>query len=65
MATKRHKKHKDRNSAWQAAEAAGFDMSVVAENLRLTPWERVVAHGRVLRMAQMLRAAMEQQHGRI
>jgi hypothetical protein len=64
MATKRHKKHKGGGSAWRAAEAAGFDMSLVEVNLRMTPWERVVSHGRALRTALMLRAAMEQQHGR-
>jgi hypothetical protein len=59
MATKRHKKHKGSGSAWQEAAAAGFDMSLVEENLRMTPWERLVDHGRALRNAEMLRSAKE------
>ena len=50
----------DSQSAWQAAEAAGFDMSVVAMNLELTPWERLVNHGRALALATQLREAMQQ-----
>ena len=43
--------------AWKEAEAAGFDMSLVEENLRMTPWERLLDHGRALRNAEMLQAA--------
>jgi hypothetical protein len=34
-------------------------MSLVEENLRMTPWERLVDHGRALRNAEMLRSAKE------
>jgi hypothetical protein len=50
--------------AWKEAEAAGFDMSLVEENLRMTPWERMVQHDRALRTAIMLREAMEKHNGR-
>ncbi len=48
-------------TAWQAAEAAGFDMSVVEMNLRRTPWERIRNHNRALALADELRQAMRQQ----
>ncbi len=49
-------------SAWQAAEEYGFDMSLVEDNLRLTPWERICRHSRALNMALTLREAMEKCH---
>ena len=45
-------------SAWQAAEAYGFDMSLIEANLRRTPAERIRAHGRALALAVVLREAM-------
>ena len=50
----------DAESAWRLAEVAGFDMSVVAANLELTPWERILNHGRALALATQLREAMRQ-----
>ena len=50
------------SSAWQTAEEAGFDMSVVATNLERTPWERMQNHGRALAAALALRQAMKEQH---
>jgi hypothetical protein len=49
--------------AWKAAEAEGYDMSLIEENLRKTPMERIRAHSRALSMAMELREAMEKQHG--
>lgn len=49
-------------SAWQVAEEYGFDMSLVEDNLRLTPWERIHRHSRALAMALTLREAMEKRH---
>ena len=49
-------------SAWQAAEEYGFDMSLVEDNLRLTPWERIRRHSRALATALTLREAMEKCH---
>jgi hypothetical protein len=63
MATKRHKKHKEARSAWQAAEAAGFDMSLVEENLRMTPLARARQHCRAINLALQLRAAVKARHG--
>jgi hypothetical protein len=50
--------------AWRAAEAAGYDMSLVEEALRLTPIERIRANDRAVRMADSLRQAMEKRLGR-
>ena len=35
------------------------DMSLIAANLRQTPWERIVQHSRALETARLLRAALE------
>jgi hypothetical protein len=51
-------------SAWQEAEAAGFDMSVVAANLDHSPWERICIHSRALKTALLLQQAMKEQHAR-
>jgi len=48
-------------TAWKTAEAAGFDMSVIEANLRLTPWERILNHSRALNLALQLREAMQKQ----
>jgi len=45
--------------AWKAAEAYGFDMSLIEANLALTPLERIRAHNRALNTALELRSAME------
>lgn len=46
-------------SAWKAAEAYGFDMSLIETNLRRTPAERIVAHARALALAIALRQQMK------
>lgn len=63
MAEKTHKKRKDSVSAWQEAEAAGFDMSLVEENLRMTPVARAQQHHQALNLALQLRAAVKARHG--
>jgi hypothetical protein len=45
----------DAGPAWRAAHAAGVDMSLIEENLKLSPWERLVANDRALALAQALR----------
>ena len=47
-------------SAWEAAEAEGMDMSLVEDNLRKTPIERLRAHDRALTLALKLRKAMQE-----
>ena len=64
MAAKEHTKRKEARSAWQEAEAAGFDMSLVEENLRMTPWERLLDHGRAMQTAMELQSALKKRHGR-
>jgi hypothetical protein len=46
--------------AWKAAEAHGFDMSLIEANLRRTPAERIRMHARVLALALALPAADEE-----
>lgn len=49
-------------SAWDAAVAAGLDMSLVEVSLRKTPWERMLDHDAALRLAQLLGQAKLQGH---
>lgn len=50
--------------AWRAARAYGIDVSLLEDNLRLTPLERIRAHARALNEALMLRDAVKEQHAR-
>ena len=45
-------------SSWKAAEAYGFDMSLIEANLRRTPAERIRAHARTLALVLTLRQQM-------
>lgn len=47
------------DSAWKAAEAYGFDMSLIEANLRRTPAERIRLHARALALALTLRDQMK------
>jgi len=49
---------------WQAARDYGIDVSLLEDNLRLTPLERIRAHGRALNEALILRDAVKEQHAR-
>jgi hypothetical protein len=49
--------------AWKAAEAYGFDMSLVESNLRRTPAERILSHCRALAFDEVLRGAVKQRNG--
>jgi hypothetical protein len=51
-------------SAWEEAEAEGMDMSLVEDNLRKTPLERIREHDRALRLAFKLRKAMQERNER-
>jgi hypothetical protein len=51
-------------SAWEEAERAGFDMSLIEHNLTLSVWERIRAHSRALAMALVLREGMEKRDAR-
>jgi hypothetical protein len=53
---------KQPRSAWEEAEAEGMDMSLIEDNLRKTPLERVREHDRALRLAFKLRKAMQERH---
>ena len=45
--------------AWLAAEEQGLDMSLVEENLKLTPAERIHFQCQLLKLDESLRQAME------
>jgi hypothetical protein len=47
----------DAGPAWRAAHAAGIDMSLIEENLRLSPWERLLANDRALALGRALQQA--------
>ena len=51
-------------AAWRAAEAYGFDMSLIEANLRKTPAERIRLHAIALRTALALRDAMRNRRAR-
>ncbi|MGA3179013.1 MAG: hypothetical protein ABSF38_01575 [Verrucomicrobiota bacterium] len=47
----------DAGPAWRAAFAAGIDMSLLEENLRRTPWERLLANDRALALVRAVQRA--------
>ncbi len=51
-------------SAWGKAEQYGCDMSLLEENLRKTPNQRIKAHQQALNTVVILRKAMEKKHAR-
>ncbi|MCK5849470.1 MAG: hypothetical protein KAH23_01045 [Kiritimatiellae bacterium] len=57
------KKQDNKSSAWDMAAKYGCDMSLLEDNLRKTPAERIRTHQRALNTAIMLRKAMEKRHG--
>jgi hypothetical protein len=40
----------------------GIDLSLIEENLKLTPWERVLANDDTISFLEMARAALSQDH---
>ena len=44
----------DASPAWRAAYEAGVDMSLIEDNLKLSPWERLLAHDRALGLIRAL-----------
>ena len=40
----------------------GIDLSLIDENLKLTPWERILANDDTMNLGGMLRAAMSKTH---
>lgn len=53
----------DAGPAWRAACESGLDMSLVEENLRLTPWERLLANDRALALVRLVEQATPVEHG--
>ncbi|MCX6894076.1 MAG: hypothetical protein NTZ16_00905 [Verrucomicrobia bacterium] len=53
----------DAGPAWRAAHAAGIDMSLIEENLKLSPWERLLANDRALALVRALQQGKTVGHG--
>jgi hypothetical protein len=53
----------DAGPAWRAAHAAGIDMSIIEENLKLSPWERLLANDRALALGRALQQGKTVNHG--
>ncbi len=47
----------DAGPAWRAAMDAGIDMSLIEENLRRTPWERLLANDCALALIREIQNA--------
>ncbi|HEY5042117.1 MAG TPA: hypothetical protein VIK53_08950 [Verrucomicrobiae bacterium] len=43
--------------AWRAAAASGMDMSLLEENLKRSPWERLLANDRALALIREIQEA--------
>jgi hypothetical protein len=53
----------DAGPEWRAAFEAGCDMEELEANLRLTPWERLLKHDKLLNEWLQFEAFMEQIYG--
>ena len=42
----------------------GIDLSLIRENLKLTPWQRILANDDAVNFANMLREAMQRRNAR-
>jgi len=47
----------DAGPAWRRAYAAGIDMSLIEENLKRSPWERLLANDRALALIREIQEA--------
>jgi hypothetical protein len=47
----------DAGPAWRAAFAAGVDMSLIEENLKRSPWERLLANDSALALVRAVQKA--------
>lgn len=47
----------DAGQAWRAAAAAGMDMSLLEENLKRSPWERLLANDSALALVRAIEQA--------
>ena len=47
----------DAGPAWRAAFAAGVDMSLIEENLKRSPWERLLANDSALALVRTVQKA--------
>lgn len=47
----------DAGPAWRAAFASGIDMSLIEENLKRSPWERLLANDSALALVRAIEQA--------
>jgi hypothetical protein len=47
----------DAGPAWRAAFESGLDMSLIEENLKRSPWERLLANDRALALVRAMEKA--------
>ena len=47
----------DAGPAWRAAFASGIDMSLIEENLKRSPWERLLANDSALALVRAIQQA--------
>jgi hypothetical protein len=47
-------------TAWEEAEAEGMDMSLIEDNLRKSPLERIREHDRALKLRKAMQERNEQ-----
>ena len=47
----------DAGPAWRAAAEYGFDMSLIEENLKRSPWERLLANDSALALVRAIQNA--------
>jgi hypothetical protein len=53
----------DAGPAWRAAMECGIDMSLIEENLRRTPWERLLANDAALALVRAIERAEPENNG--
>lgn len=51
----------DAGPAWRAAVKAGIDMSLIEENLKKTPWQRLLANDKTLALVRTVQNAKTRQ----
>jgi hypothetical protein len=47
----------DAGPAWRAAFESGLDMSLIEENLKRSPWERLLSNDRALALVRAIEKA--------
>lgn len=56
---------KESLAAYHVAVEGGIDLSLLRDNLKKTPWERMQANDDALNFAESLRTAMEKRNAKL